>query len=367
MSLPADNAETASIGHPYTGKLRDGVRLPPNGPYHVAQRSTRARNWLFGTGYLVRGIMRAAESVHILSGSGEPLMVGNLSRRQGGNIKLSLSHNSGRDVDFAYYSADLQGRSVASEYHRFGDNGLSLDAPTKFKLDLPRNWQLLKSLIRSNEVEVQWIIVAPGIETLLLNYAKKSGEPGELIQKAERMMMLPGYAKPHDNHIHLRVHCSPQDWHNGCHVGGPIWPWNRRLLKTLSKAATALQPRLNNSSAHVRRRTLQFIRKKQLVTALTPVAQLLSDPDKGVRREALLTLDELTNEATARAVLDIARQCKATVAARLISKALPLAGAGGVATAQELLNGIHPALRSPRVVRAHRLIRSAKKLLRKYN
>ena len=181
MSLPADNAGTASIGHPYTGKLRNGVRLPPSGPYHVAQRSTRARNWLFGTGYLVRGIMVAAESVARLHPRGEPLVVGNLSRREGGNIKLSMSHNSGRDVDFAYYTVDMAGKSVPSEYHRFGADGISLDAPAKFKLDLARNWHLLKSLIESTQLEVQWIIVAPSIEKRLLGYAAAKGESKELI------------------------------------------------------------------------------------------------------------------------------------------------------------------------------------------
>lgn len=344
LVLPEARPSTVSVGHPFTGRLRDGIMLPARGPFHSVQYSTNRRKWLYGTAYLVRGVLTASEEIEEEVPGGEPLVIGNLSRRGGGDITMSMSHNSGRDVDFAYYMADLDGRSVPSKYHRFREDGRSSNAPGRFKLDIPRNWAAVKTFLLNTEFEVQWVIVAPYIERLLLEYATEIGEPDELVFRAERVMMLPGYAKAHDNHIHLRVLCSPEDWERGCKNGGPVWPWSSRMVGALDLARRALRDDLADGDAHVRLRALKQLRERAIDTAVIDVSPLLADIERPVRIAAEETMLALTTEATAATVLKIARWAAPGVAVSLIDKALPLAGSEGLRTAHELLEGTHPVL-----------------------
>ncbi len=379
-ALPADHADTQSVGHPFYGLLRGGVRMPLAGPHHDVQPTTRLKDWTYGTGYLVRGIVRVAEVVARAVPHGERLAVCNLSKSHGGDINMSVSHNSGRDVDFAYFNATLDGASAPSVYHRYGADGRSVKSPGKYRLDLARNWALVQALMAETEFEVQWIIVSPHIERLLLEYAASMGVPRETLLVAERLMVLPGYAKAHDDHVHVRVLCSPEDWRRECKNAGPVWPFSRKLIGALEALRRDLSPRLLSADPGERRAALAALAHRHVDTAIGDVAPLLSDSDASVREAALVTLLGLTTEANAPSVLKIARWVDGRAAASLLAKALPLAGPEGLATAHEVLAGRHPALQptdapavatkagkkghaEPNVTaKAHELIRSCRHL-----
>ena len=365
LELPEASPTTTSIGHPYSGRLRDGVRLPHSGPFHDVQRSTRRRNWVYGTGYLVRGILRAGEAIMQTHPDGPPLVLGNLSRRGGGDIRFSRSHNTGRDVDIAYYMEDLDGRPVPSEYHRFGPDGRSIDAPDQYKLDIPRNWAAVKAFAQSPEFEVQWIIVAPYIENMLLEYARTQGEPEAFIDQMERMMMLPSWAKVHDNHIHLRVLCSPTDWSRGCRNGGPVWPWNHHMRNALVEATQETVPKLESDVVSERLRALRTLSNRRVYTSVLDISPLLNDPNPAVQRRTQDTVLDLLTEANAATVLAIAQEAPPRVAARLLAAALPLAGKDAVETARSLVEGTHP-LNLGELRRTHRrtLLSTAEAVLR---
>jgi penicillin-insensitive murein endopeptidase len=38
-------------------------------------------------------------------------------------------------------------------------------------------------------------------------------------------MLQPGDSLPHDDHLHLRIACSPDEIQSGCSGGGPYWEW----------------------------------------------------------------------------------------------------------------------------------------------
>ncbi|MFT7624823.1 MAG: penicillin-insensitive murein endopeptidase, partial [Myxococcota bacterium] len=282
-TLPEGHATTASLGHPYHGRLRDGIRLPFKGAFHTVQRSTRNRGWVYGTGYLVRGILTSARTVHQMMPPGQPLVLGNLSRRGGGDINMSMSHNSGRDVDMAYYTVDPKGQSVESRYHRFGPDGRSRKAPSRYQLDLPRNWAFVKSLLINQEFEIQWVIVAPWIERLMVKHARSAGEHPDTIRQVQRLMMQPSWAKPHDNHIHVRVLCSPEDWGKRCKNAGPVWPWNTRMLQAMDAARARIAPRLASADTRTRLDALKELRERGVDTAVLAASALLSDRELSVR------------------------------------------------------------------------------------
>jgi penicillin-insensitive murein endopeptidase len=63
------------------------------------------------------------------------------------------------------------------------------------------------------------------VEALLIDYARALGEPPDLVWHAETVLMQPGDSLVHDDHIHMRIACTPEEMVFGCEGGGPRWEW----------------------------------------------------------------------------------------------------------------------------------------------
>jgi penicillin-insensitive murein endopeptidase len=59
----------------------------------------------------------------------------------------------------------------------------------------------------------------------LIDYARAKNEPAELLWHAETVLLQPSDSLPHDDHLHLRISCTPEDSLAGCSGGGPRWEW----------------------------------------------------------------------------------------------------------------------------------------------
>jgi len=99
------------------------------------------------------------------------------------------------------------------------------DSPDYVRLDIGRQWLLLRSLLTSPEIGVQFMFVCHEIEALLIDHARALGEPDALIWQAETVMLEPSDSLRHDDHVHLRIACSPEEAVAGCSGGGPRWQW----------------------------------------------------------------------------------------------------------------------------------------------
>jgi penicillin-insensitive murein endopeptidase len=88
-----------------------------------------------------------------------------------------------------------------------------------------RQWETVKAFLTSKDIAVQWMFCSRWIEALLIDYALARGEPHELVFRAETVMLQPADSLPHDDHIHLRISCTPQTSLTGCQGGGPYWEW----------------------------------------------------------------------------------------------------------------------------------------------
>ncbi|KYG03304.1 murein endopeptidase, partial [Sorangium cellulosum] len=165
----------------------------------------------------------------------EPLLVGDLSARYGGAARGHRSHRTGRDADLLLYALTPDGRPVRSPgFIDFGPDGLarigaadpaSSGADEYVRLDVEREWLLVKSLVRSPDAHVQWLFVARWLEALIIEYARALGEDPELVWVAESVLLQPGDSTAHADHLHLRVACTPDAFLSGCLGGGPYWPW----------------------------------------------------------------------------------------------------------------------------------------------
>ena len=225
---PLAPAVQGSVGLPHRGVLTHARSLPQQGPGYRRLRADRIR---WGIGRLVTAIEQAARAVQ-RQRPGPPLLVADLSAQRGGKIPRHRSHRTGRDVDFLFYVTTPDGRPVRNPgFLHFGPDGL---APSKrgrttfYRLDLERQWLLIRALVSSPEANVQWLFVARWLEALIIEYARARGEDPELIWRALVVLHQPSNSSSHDDHIHMRLACMPDEMVAGC-SGGPRWPWLPRI------------------------------------------------------------------------------------------------------------------------------------------
>jgi penicillin-insensitive murein endopeptidase len=204
----------------------DAVELPTRGAGFVRFRVLGRHYW--GLPRLVTAIESAASYVAESAPGGAPLVIGDLSARHGGKIQGHNSHRSGRDVDLLYYVTTPAGAPLESRgFVPLEGDGLGYVPETGefVRLDLVRQWQLVKFLLTTREVGVQFLFMSRNLEALLIEYALARGEPLELINRAQTVLLQPADSTPHDDHMHLRIACAPEEGVSGCTGGGPYWEW----------------------------------------------------------------------------------------------------------------------------------------------
>jgi penicillin-insensitive murein endopeptidase len=231
---------SGSVGLPHHGVQTDGVELPVEGPGFM--RFRKAGGFYWGQPGLVRAIQSVALQVREHMPDGAPLLVGDLSARGGGRIPRHNSHRSGRDVDLLWYVTTPSGAPIENPgFVLMGADGLAQVPSTGefVSIDIPRQWLLIKALLSSSEIEVQWMFVSSAIESMLIDYALARGDDPETIWRAGTVMLQPADSLPHDDHLHLRVACSPDATSLGCEGGGPYWDWlpPPPLLDPMSESA----------------------------------------------------------------------------------------------------------------------------------
>lgn len=215
-----------SVGLPHQGVQTDSMELPRRGPGFARYRPYGSAN--FGQPELVAAITEVAARVRAESPGSPDLVLGDLSAEFGGRIPRHNSHRSGRDVDLLWFVTTPAGRPLPSPgFVRIGEDGLAQSPQTGeiFRLDVRRQWLTVKAFLQSDEVAVQWMFCSRAIEALLIEYARARGEPDALVWRAETVLLQPADSLPHDDHIHLRISCTPETSLVGCEGGGPYWEW----------------------------------------------------------------------------------------------------------------------------------------------
>ena len=194
---------------------------------------------------------------------GSTLTVGDLSARHGGKISSHSSHRSGRDADLLLYMTTLEGAPVTSSgFVHVGTDGLAWDeGDNRFlRFDVAREWLLVKALVEDPESRVQWLFVSKPVEAMLIEWARARGESGDTLVRAMDTLLQPAPpAQSHDDHVHVRIACDPDEVAAGCEPTGPVRPW----------IATAdATPRANDPT------TLELV--QSLVVPLDPLGPALA-------------------------------------------------------------------------------------------
>jgi penicillin-insensitive murein DD-endopeptidase len=221
---PLDPNRAGSIGLPYRGCLSNAVEVPESGTgYQFLRHDDRH----FASSRFSSAIQRAAVRV-AEQRPGGTLVIGDLSTKHGGRLLPHLSHRTGHDADLLLYAVTLDGAPVqAPNFIHYGPDGLAWDASQRrfLRFDVEREWLLVKALLEDPDARVEWMFANHVIEALLVEWVRGRGEPSETILRAEIVLLEPHPGGPHDDHIHVRAACSPEEEAEGCETGGPVRPW----------------------------------------------------------------------------------------------------------------------------------------------
>lgn len=195
-----DTTGSQSIGVPSNGKLKNGVPMV-DGPGRVMKmigwKSFATANTV---AVLDKVLRRWADTGHR-----QPVIVGNMSSRNGGKLSPHSTHQSGRDVDLGYPQVLPAGEE------------LNWRVMNSRNLDAKETWALLSMLVQTGQIEV--IYIDREIQKLLHEYAVKQN----LMSKAalKRWMEYPAptgsgspviqHVKGHADHMHARFKCQAHE------------------------------------------------------------------------------------------------------------------------------------------------------------
>jgi LysM repeat protein len=176
-----------SIGSPNAGALLNGVQAGETRYYKPVVPSGA-----WATQETLDFLATALSKVHAAFPDTPPLALGGISGKNGGHSPPHLSHQSGRDVDIAYFYND-----GAGWYARGSAKNL----------DLARDWAFVRALIAETDVDL--ILIDHSIQVLLEEYALQHGEDAAWLAGVFRG--VPGKLRPiirhapgHATHIHVR-------------------------------------------------------------------------------------------------------------------------------------------------------------------
>ncbi len=205
------DGSTVAWGPANEGALIDGRAMPPDGEGFVVPSRWRQRGNQWGTDELIGVITHAGHRVAAQL-PGSRIGVADLSIGGGGRSPHHRSHQNGRDADLLFFVTDGSGASVELDVMRhFGDDGGTVDAGPRLVFDAPRTWVLVRGLLEAPGPGVKHLFIYAPLRDQLLDHARAIGEPDAVIAWAGEVLSQPGDSAPHDDHLHLRIHCPDGD------------------------------------------------------------------------------------------------------------------------------------------------------------
>ncbi|MBP7866525.1 MAG: penicillin-insensitive murein endopeptidase [Acidobacteria bacterium] len=179
-----------SCGSPNRGRLINGIKMQSEQGIRVRNED---RTW--GTPETIAAIRFAVAKVHQEFPGTPDILVGDISRENGGRLGTHKSHQSGRDVDLSYYPSDGS------------DRQFFFNANEK-NMDVPRTWKLIEGLMADDKT--QYIFIDRSVQKVLYKYVRD-----ELQLPEDELQSIFGavsrsksakirHARGHKNHIHVR-------------------------------------------------------------------------------------------------------------------------------------------------------------------
>lgn len=291
----AIDGQSYSVGTASRGYLVGGAPLPTDHAALKIRPVSIKRRAIHGTHEVIEALKRAASKV---AGRwpGSQLFAGDISAKEGGDIRHHASHNSGRDADLTFYLRSPSGAMADNpEMERLGRDG-STEAGLIF--DDARNWELVAALLQNPNVQVQWFFVANHLRERMLRYAERSGAESRLIQRARITMRQPGDSSPHADHFHVRFYCGLEERLRGCVNTGVRHSWIHTYAAEIEVEMSRIVALLRGGGGEEKRYVIRRIGQLALESGAQHLEPLVDDPDASIRVMAIDTIAFLRGERT---------------------------------------------------------------------
>ena len=190
--------QSSSIGRPSAGTLEHGVRLRPGRLWEIHDRS-RA----FVTREVAIALDSGFRAVETTAPGSPRLEIRDASIEHGGPLAGHHSHQSGRDIDVAYYRTNCEG---TCDHQRVEPS----------ELDAERLWTMLEGWLRADALD--YVFVDYALQEPLYRAARARGASyGELARwfqwpnGLDRRAGVIRHSSGHRDHMHLRFACGSLD------------------------------------------------------------------------------------------------------------------------------------------------------------
>jgi murein endopeptidase len=178
-----------SIGTPDAGLLVNPLPMPTGALWNV--RNPR-ESW--GTDETIDFIATAIDAVEARYPGSPRLVIGDVSRPDGGRLNRHLSHQAGRDADIGFY-------------YRRGEMETFVAARER-DLDLPRTWELVRALV--TETDVERIFIDRSLIAVLYRHALEEGESrawlDDVFGRFPDDKGIIQHERRHKDHMHVRFY-----------------------------------------------------------------------------------------------------------------------------------------------------------------
>lgn len=203
LAEPPLNKMSVSVGAPNGGSQVRAKRIKKSDHLVILEKS---KENVFGHPSLVLMLQRSAKQI-ARTFPGSKLVVGDLSRKEGGALAGHHSHQSGRDADVLFFARDADGKKVLpKKLVPYGADGKATDG-SGLVFDDERNWNLVVSWAKDHRAVLQYIFVSRALKARLLAFGKQHAKTKKLVPEIAPLFLEPENAEPHADHFHVRIKC----------------------------------------------------------------------------------------------------------------------------------------------------------------
>jgi murein endopeptidase len=190
VEISPESLGSLSIGSPDAGLLLNPIAFP-EGPFWRIRNPVET----YATAETIAFISAAVETVDQQFPGGPRLVIGDMSRADGGRLNRHRSHQSGRDADIGLY-------------YRTGEAADFVRGTAK-NLDVARTWALVRAFVV--ETDVERVFVDRSIQRLLYAHALSIGEDGAWLddifgRRTAGVGAIIQHEKRHQDHLHVRFY-----------------------------------------------------------------------------------------------------------------------------------------------------------------
>lgn len=188
--------DAESLGHPQSGRLRNGIPLPDS-PLWTRGR----RDGLWASTHTLDTMVAAFTHLRVERGYEGDVFIGSISRKRGGKFPPHRSHRTGLDIDIRLPLLP----AVPLETY-----------PTPDNVDWPALWELIDAFLDTGEVSM--IFLDRRLQRHLYWAARWAGKTPEELEpiihwpaKDRKWEAIVRHARGHKGHIHIRLLCGPEE------------------------------------------------------------------------------------------------------------------------------------------------------------